>query len=707
MACAIAAAGDPPPPAVVEPVESIVITARKLTVETLIDRTVYSVAADVQAAFGTVSDVLSAIPSVEVSPDGSLSLRGDGNVLILVDGKSSAQFSGPAAGDNLQSIPAKDIERIEVITTPPAQFKAEGAAGIINIITKKKRPAGVAGSLQGGLGNRGRSAIGASTSYSSGVLTAAFTAGYRHDIRERSLASAVQAPDPATGQVLTSTSSLSERLRRQVPTVSASADYTIDDRQSATASFSWSKRGGLRTYTQSDETSSSAGVPTDSTQRLSSGHDPEADVDERLGYVRKLSRAGEQLDLSLHHSTSRQQEHYDYINDSFIPLAPRSYNNLGFHEDHVTTELGVDYTLPLSKIQSWKAGYAFAREDYRFANVGNFVDPVTFVQSPDPNTSNDFMYLQQVHSAYASYQTNVARWTWLAGLRAESTRTDGQQLTDQVSTHTSYFRAYPSLHLSRGLSERTTLSFGASRRISRPDPGNLNPYVDREYTPNLQAGNAQLRPQFTQSYEVGYAYDSSALSWQVTGYYRLNRDSTTDVTFYTGNGFSLTTKANLPKNDSAGLELTANGHLVPKLGYSLSGNLFRSQIDATALGVPGLRSTAGVNAKLKLDYRPTARDSAQITATRSDKRLTPQGYVSAINLVNVGYRHQFDAGLTAIITASDVFNGQHYERYASEPAFTSHYLRIVRGRILYLGVLYTFGSSRKDKAANFDYDQGG
>jgi outer membrane receptor for ferrienterochelin and colicin len=205
---------------------------------------------------------------------------------------------------------------------------------------------------------------------------------------------------------------------------------------------------------------------------------------------------------------------------------------------------------------------------------------------------------------------------------------------------------------------------------------------------------------------VGYGYDHSESSWQMTGYYRLNRDSTTDVTVYTGNGFSLTTKANLPKNDSVGLELTASGHLAPKLGYSLSGNLFRSQIDATALGVPGLQSTSGVNAKLKLDYRPTARTSAQLTATRAGKRLTPQGYVSAVNIVNLGYRHQFDTGLTAIFTASDVFNGQHYERFASAPSFTAHYLRSVQGRVLYLGVLYTFGSGKKGKAESFDFDQG-
>ena len=687
--------------------QSIVVTAHKLAVETLIDRKVYSVTDDVQASFGTVSDVLSAIPSVDVDPDGNVSLRGDSNVLILIDGKPSTQFSGSAAGDNLQSIPAKDIERIEVITTPPAQFKADGTAGVINIITRKKRPEGVAGSLQGSLGSGGRSVVGANASYSSSSLTASATAGFRHDYRQRLLESKVQARDPTTAQVLDSNSSLNERVRRQAPTAGLSAAYALDDRQSVSGSLTWSKRGGLRTYTQLNESSTPSGVLASSSQRLSSGHDPETDYDERLGVTRKLGRAGGELDLSLHRSTSHQREHYDYTNESFIAPAARYYNNLSFREDHETTELGADYVLPFSKARSLKLGYAFEQDDYRFANAGNNLDPLTGAQVPDPNITNDFKFRQQINAGYASYQASIGVWNWLAGLRAELTRTDAQQLTDNVSNSGSYFRVYPSLHVDRSMSDETTLSFGASARVTRPDPSNLDPYVDHEYTPNLRAGNADLRPQYTQSYEIAYGFEGGGSAYQLTGYYRRNRDSVTDVTEYLGNGFSLTTKTNLPKSDSAGLEITSNGHIVPKLAYSLSGNLFYSQIDATALGVAGLKSTAGVNAKLKLDYRPTTDESAQLIVTRSDKRLTPQGYVSSINIVNVGYKLQMKPELTGIITVSDLFNGQRVERFERTPTFTGDYLRTVRGRVLYVGLIYSFGATKKEKQANFEYDQGG
>jgi outer membrane receptor protein involved in Fe transport len=705
VASSIVQAADGPPQAPAGSMEAVVVTAQKLDVETLIDRKVYTVTSDVQSTFGTLSDVLSVIPSVDVDPDGIVSLRGDTNVLILIDGKPSTQFSGAAAGDNLQSIPAKDIERIEILTTPPAQFKADGAAGVINIITRKKRPEGGFGSAQASRGSGGRLGVGVDGSYKSGPLAVSATAGYRQDYRHRFIQSDLVAPDSTTAQLIDNKSFIDERIRREVPTVRFSGVYAFNDRQSLSGSANWADRGGLRTYTELNDGSTPGGVITSSARRLSSGHDPETDLDEKLGFSQKLRFPGETLDLSVHRSTSQQYEHYDYVNDSFIPPAATSYSNLSFHEDHGTTEFGADYVLPLSKTRSLKLGYAFEQDDYRFDNVGNNVDPLTGAQIIDPNLTNDFKFRQQINATYVSYQASAGVWTWLGGLRAEEVHTDAELLTNGLSTAGGYFRLYPSLHVDRSLSDESTLSFGASRRVTRPDPSSLNPYVDHEYTPNLQTGNPNLRPQFTQSYEVGYGYEGRGSSYGVTGYYRLNRDSATAVTEYLGNGLSLTTKTNLPRSDSAGLELSANGHIVRALIYGISGNLFYSQIDATALGMAGLQSTVGLNAKVKLDYRPTADDSAQITATRTDKRLTPQGYVSAINIVNFGYKRQLLTDLTAVITLSDAFDGQRYRRFAASPSFTQEYERTVLGRVLYVGFVYSFGSTRKDKQSNFEYDQ--
>lgn len=705
--CAIAAAADDPQPPASKPLATVVVKAEKLNVETRVDRKIYTVTDDAQSTFGTLSDILSVIPSVDIDPDGAVSLRGDSNVLILIDGKPSTQFQGSAAGDNLQSISAKDIERIEILTTPPAQFKAEGTAGVINIITRRHRARGTSGTLQGSLGDGGRSALAANTSYSGARFTGSLSAGYRQDYRQRLAQSEVIGPDPTTGIVLDSRDEISERIRRNVPSAGLTGEYQLSDRRSITAAASWYARGGLRTYVQTDDSIDPAAVVTSSTQRHSSGHDPENNYDTSLRFTQKFARTGETLDLSVHRATSHQYEHYDYVNDFFIPPAPTTYNNLSFHEEHAITEADADYVLPLGEGQSLKAGYAFEQDDYGFSNVGETVDPVTGAGTIDPLQTNEFSFQQRIHAVYLSYQATAGAWTWLGGLRGEVTTTDALQITNGLSTPGRYAELYPSLHVDRSLSEQSTVFVGASRRVTRPDPGNLNPYIDYEYTPNLHSGNPNLRPQYTQSFELGYEYQRRGQSYGLTGYYRRNTDSVTDLIEYLGNGVSLDTKTNLPRNDSGGLEFTASAHLVPSLACSVSGNAFYSQIDATQLGIPGLESTTGVNAKVKLDYRPTLVDSAQITLTRTDKRLTPQGSINAINIVNLGYKHAWNRDLSLIATVSDLFNGQRYQRFAVTPTLTQIYERRVEGRVLYVGLVYSFGTQKKDKQSEFEYENTG
>ena len=696
-----AQADNPPSPG---SVETIVVQSQKLTVETKIDRKIYTVPEDAQSSLGTLSDILNVVPSVDVDPDGIVSLRGDTNVLILIDGKPAPQLQGSKGGDTLQSMAASDIERIEVLTTPPAQFKAEGAAGVINIITRKRgAKESASASAIGSVGSGGRWLVGGNGNYGGKQFTASLNAGFREDFRDRTIQSQVVGTDPVTGEVLASRDDARQIIRRNIPSVSIGSTYDPNDHQSLALTASWLSRGGLRTYTQSDVSSLASGAVTSATQRLTSGHDPEDDYNATLRFTQKLSKTGETLDLSVHRSITHQNEHYDYVNDSFIPPAATYYNNLSFTEDHGVTEANADYALPLANAQSLKVGYAFERDDYGYDSVGANVDPTTGMDIIDPTLTDVFKFHQNIHSLYASEQGSRGDWTWLAGLRTEWTSTDALPL-GSASAQSRYTEFFPSLHLDRSLSDHATLSFGASRRIARPDPSNLNPYVDHEYPPNYTAGNIDLKPQLTQSFDLGVDYENRGAIYLLTGYYRRNRDSVTDVTEYLGSGITLTTKANLPRSDSAGLEFSANGHLLPKLSYSVSGNAFYTQIDATALGASGLQSTTGLNAKAKLDFRPTETDSAQIIFTRTDKRLTPQGYVSAINIVNLGFKHAITRSLTAVATISDLFDGQRYERVATTPTLIQVYERSVAGRVAWLGLSYTVGVTKKEQQPSFEYD---
>jgi outer membrane receptor protein involved in Fe transport len=705
-ATASQAAEAPPPPKPPRPITSvaeIVVTAETPVTQTLIDRKVYSVASDLQATSGSAADVLNNVPSISVDADGNVSLRGDGNVTILVDGKPSAQFSGASRGLSLQQFSASDIARVEVLTTPPAQFKAEGSGGVINIITKKTRRAGLSGSGQLSLGGQRRYVAGLNATYNRGPLKLSGGLGLRQDSRERLTATERVVLDPASQALVASQQTLDQHQRHLVPSVKGSVDYDLNARQSLGASFSHREQSGIRYFDQHDLGGPAGGATASLSDRHDDGHDWSADTSEGLRFDQKLWRPHETLSLGLQRSGDHERESNAYRNTFTLPASDPTFDDLQLSHDLVKTEFNADYDLPLPKDREIKFGYDLEDDNNAFDRVGGSIDPATGRSVDNPDVTNHFRYRQRVNAAYGEYQTPLGAWQVQAGVRLEAARATTLQITGEIPGGRSDSGIYPSLHIDRSLGDTGKLSLGVSRRLTRPDPEILNPFADHQDSRNLRAGNPNLAPQDTWSYEIGYNVSPHAATYGVTAYYRFDRDSVTDIVRPISDNVVLTTKANLPKSRSAGIELTANGKFGQHVSYNLSGDLFAAQIDATALGAPGLKSTAGLNLKASLDWRPTSADTAQISFSRSDKRLTPQGYVTAINVVNLGYKHQLRPDLSAMITVSDLFDSQKFRRLITTPQLRDDYLRHQFGRIAYVGLVYTFGGPAKAPSSGFEY----
>ncbi|HEY2660203.1 MAG TPA: TonB-dependent receptor [Caulobacteraceae bacterium] len=721
LACSLAWPASAAPPVVSAepdraPANSLVVTAQRPREQTLIDRKVYTISKDLLSTSGTAADILNNVPSVEVDADGNVSLRGDANVTILIDGKPSAQFSGATKGLSLQQFPADDIDRVEVLTNPPASFKAEGSAGVINIVTKKTRKAGFSGGGQLSLGDKRRYVAGFNGAYNAGKLSLSGGVTLRQDAKQRRTTTdrattEPTATDPATNQIVLSKELIDEQFRRLIPLVKAGLDYQLNDRQSVSLSMSHRELSGDRYFDQHDQSSGVTGPLTSISDRHSDGHEWSLDGGENLRFEQKLWRPGETLTLSLQRSVTRERERYAYHNTYALPAATPSFDHLRLNLDLVTTEASADYELPLSAERNLKLGYDFEDNNNAFDNRGDNVDPVTGQLIDNPNITNYFRYKRQINAAYGEYQTPLGEWNLQSGLRLEQTDVATLQITGNVPGESHYFRAYPSLNLDRSLSGAAKLSLSISRRVNQPDPEALNPFTDYQDTHNLRAGNANLLPQDTWSYQVGYNDTFKALNYGLTGYVRFNRDSVTDVTQVISADVVLVTKENLPKDRAAGMEFSANGKLTRQLTYSASGNLFYDQIfytqlDATALGAAALKSTVGLNVKASLDYKPTGADTLQVSFSRSDRRLTPQGYVSAINLVNLGYRRQLRPDLSAVVTLSDALDGQRFQRIVTTPALNDDYVRHQLGQVAYVGLVYTFGAgAKKAKPSSFEYDQ--
>ena len=685
--------------------QDVVVTAARPKTQTLIDRKVYAVSGNLQATTGSAADVLNEVPSVSVDADGGITLRGDPNITFLVDGKPSAAFTGAAAGLSLLQFPASDIDRIEVMANPPSQFKAEGSGGVINIITKKDRKAGLTGSARLNLGEYGRYVFGADASYNAGKLKLSGGIGLRQDIRDRLTTDKRTEADPTTGAPTHSSESINEHFHRLTPSLKAGVDYALSPSQSIGASMNLTDLTGHRDFDQVDQ-SGPPGAPVQaSSTRHSDGHERHIEDGQEAHFSQKLWRPDETLSLSLQRSATHEHERYDYTDISTLPASAPAFSDLHLGLDLVKTEFSADYDLPLSGKGDLKLGYDLESDNDDFNNFGDNIDPITGQKVIDPNVTNHFQYRQTVHALYGEYNRSFGPWSLQGGLRAEAARATWLQITGNVPGGRNDFAVYPSLQLERTLGPADKLSASLSRRVTRPDPEALNPFSDHQDIFNLRAGNPNLLPQDTWSGQLAYTHSAGALSYGATAYYRLDRNSVTDVAQSLGDGVVLLTKVNLPTSQSAGLEFSANGKLTRSLSYSLSGEAFYTQIDATSLGAPGLKSTVGVNLKASLEYRPTAQDTAQISLSRVDKRLTPQGFVRAINLVNLGYKHQVRPDLAVVVTISDLLDGQRFQRFVNTPALRDVYQRYQVGRVAYVGVIYTFGGPGKAKSGDFTYDQ--
>ncbi|MBP8062330.1 MAG: TonB-dependent receptor plug domain-containing protein, partial [Brevundimonas sp.] len=187
--------------------DDVVVSAQPNEVRTSIDSISYSLANDLQAATGTLAEALRNVPSVEVDQDGNVSLRGDANVTILVDGRPSSQFNGPSRGQLVQQIPASQYARIEVMTNPSAAYSPEGSGGVINLISKPNTPRvgqTTTGSLRANIGDGGRYNFGGSVAHVIGKTTLSADVGVRHDAFLQEVERTRTRLDTGSGQFLES-----------------------------------------------------------------------------------------------------------------------------------------------------------------------------------------------------------------------------------------------------------------------------------------------------------------------------------------------------------------------------------------------------------------------------------------------------------------------------------------------------------------------
>ncbi len=666
-----------------------------------IDRRSYDLTKDLQAQTGTLADALRNIPSVQVDLQGNLSLRGDPNVTIMIDGKPSSLFKGAARGQVLQSLPANAFERVEVMTNPSAAFRPDGSGGIINLIPKKARQLGRSGSVRVTAGGAEKGQTDVNVSQVGKTLTLTGSATWAHEKQDVDIRDARSSLDPISGKFLDSAQSTVIDQTVDVFIGRAGFDYDPDSKTRISGEVR-----GTAIHADAGDRSDFAGVAPGSLAAIGFDRSGKVKLDRdnlaaNASWRRKLGSDPEHevvVDATQERNSDRVDRDDGLSGRGGLLSRAESFRN---HTDADQSHLKIDYTQPFADNAKLKAGYELEYDRTAFNNFGE-TGLSAATEAPDPTLIDRFRFRQAINGVYTTYQRPFGNLTVLGGLRIEDTQIDLGDVTTNFRGSNDFTRLYPSLHLTWKLNDAQQLSASYSERIVRPQPSDYNPFRAYQDPFNFRAGNPELKPQETQSFEAAYQYRQGFTYYLATLYWRENEKGVTDVVSDLGGGVLLTTKQNLASSRNGGLELVAAGRLGGKLSYQVSTDSFWNQIDATQLGFPDKRSAWTESARGSLTYQATPKDQFQLIGQLTGERLTPQGHHDPLGLMFAGYKHQITKDWAVSVSARDLLGSFKDVLVIDTPTLHDRVETRVNLRAVFVSLSYSFGSGpRKDTGIDY------
>ena len=686
-------------------VEGLTVTGGRPDTDVQIDRKSYTLGKDLQAATGSIADALRNLPSVDVDTQGNLSLRGDPNVTILVDGKPSPAFEGKGRADALQQLPADQIERVEVITNPSAALNPEGSGGVINLITKKSRGAGRTGSAYVTAGSGGLKRAGGSFGYNSPKLsiTGSIAGNYQrnknHGHEQRI------AIDPASGAETSSTNDFIGRNIARGPSGNLSGAFTPSEKDRFTGAYSYNE---LLIYGHPDDqfaTVGPSGTVLNSLSRHNHRRFEEIDTGYTAGWKHSFAE-GHELSLDLVHNQSRPRDHFAYLTLAATPAPAFTLEETRNDGTQTHEEVRLAYVRPMPGHGKLTAGYELRAEDnvYIYHDARGF-GPTTLANVP--GLANDYTFRQAVHSVYATYEQTFGDLGVQAGLRVEDVSFRLHQYSAGVVVGQDYVKAYPSLHLSYRLDDDAKLLASYSHRVQRPNSIFLNP-LRYDFDPqNIQVGNPKLRPADTQSFELGYQRRWAGQDLSATLFYRDNEGEFTQALIPLGGGLFENTIVNEGSSKAVGVELNASGKLSRTFSYNAGATPYWARVDSGNAQFGGARTVVTAQGRASANWQATRDDLLQLQANGRGRVISAQGFFEPVWTLNFGWRHKLTDRMSLTLTGQDLLATNRFERNFDTATLHDHLIVRPVTRAVLLRFDYRFGGGNGRPQQDFQYDAGG
>ncbi len=666
-----------------------VVTGHRSTYIQSIDKKIFNVGSDIASASGAVSDLLQNVPSVQVDIEGNVSLRGNDNVQVLINGKPSVLMRSANRGTVLQQLPASSIERIEVITNPSAQFKPDGTSGIINLIIKKERTEGFSGSLVGNMGNTGRHNAGVSLGWNSPVFGVTANYGYRVDRRDRKTSTDRTLIDSlGNSTYVAQVNDSRAKSKSHIGGLGIQWNPTKKDAFEASGSYTYMS---FPRYEANSTTQGDGNQITRQFVRHRNDTEYQREAEGSAAYVHTFSE-GHTLSLDYTFAWQGEVENNAYINNYSIPVISETKDSTIISQKNRENLIRLVYSGEIDDKNSLVIGYEAELDRSNLSYYANDLIEGSWVKNTD--RSNDFLFNENVHSLYSTWEHSFDRFAFMAGVRTEQSFITSNLVTTNKIVKDNYFMVYPTLHTSYTLNDNAQLQFNYSLRVNRPEGDDLNPFPEYQDLYNLKAGNPYLRPEKIHSLEVGWQYKHNNTTLILTPYYRYTFNKITEITKVLDSGVLMTTKENMSSSSAAGMEAVLNSRIGRWCTYNMSANLFYNTIDASDLGYSSTKSAFAWYVSLNADFMPFKNMMIQVNTRYRSSQLTPQGKSLGTYIMNMGAKYdipQWNIALTA--TVSDLFDSYKNVTIIDTPSIKQTMERRRAPRIFYLGINYTFGNN--------------
>ena len=660
---------------------------RPLFVQTA-EKRIFNVEKNSLSTGGNAIDALRQVPGIEVDPDDNVSLRGSSKVNLMIDGKPSS-IAGGDIKSLLQSIPSANIADIEVMTNPGAKYDPEGMAGIINIVLKENKFAGLNGNVNTGGDSQGGTNLSGQLNY----RTTSFNSFINLGMNERKRISSGNSLRKMDFPAFTNTLNQNSNSNSGGPNlfVKTGFEYFIDPSQSLAISTTISngnRENDGETFTLDSGPDDKKFIRTTKGSSDKNGYDLNLNYDKKFKNPKQkltsYARFSDGLNDGLNEYFNTDKGGYDYVNSD------RATNG----QDGTSSgyDFKLDYVHPFNEGSKIEIGFASKSTDRGDKQIAEVFNESTNSFVSDKEFSNEFVYNETVHAAYLQYGGSIGFFGINAGGRYETVDMFSELKTTNEKFKNPYSSFYPSLSVTFGAPQLLQIQTSYSKRVNRPRSRMLNPFSSRQDSKNLRVGNPFLKPEYTDSYEINFSRFSRGLSLSLGGYYRHTTDKMQRHKEMRADGVSVATYANITDQKTQGIDYSVVGSLGRKLRLMFSGSVFWDEINTDLYGSDFDNTSQGQRLRFTTMWNLNPTTEFSFFMFYMPARDIAIGRMDAMSFSSMSVKKKFmEERFNLTLNISDPFNLSGFSFYTEGETWEQQSSRNWSSRTARLTLEYRFG----------------